>query len=178
MPDAATEPAHAAAGPAVTIRPAELHDGEQIAAIWNREVLETDHTTDTEPRDLAAQRAWMLAHDDDHPVIVAANDYEILAYGALSTYRAKPAFRRTVEDSVYVKAGQRGRGLGSAILGRLLDLARARGHHAVLARVTGVNAASLALHERHGFERVGIERESALKHGAWLDVIVLETIVD
>ena len=163
---------------AVTLRRAEAHDAEQIARIWNHEVLETDHTTDTEPRDPAAQRAWLLSHDDDHPVIVAASGPEILAYAALSPYRSKPAFRRTVEDSVYVKAGHRGRGLGSAVLGRLLELARARGHHAVIARVTGVNTASLALHERHGFERVGVERETVLKHGKWLDVVVLERLLD
>jgi phosphinothricin acetyltransferase len=162
----------------MTLRRARAEDAAQIAAIWNHEVLETDHTTDTEPRDLAAQRAWLAAHGDDHPVIVAAAASEILAYGALSPYRPKPAFRQTVEDSVYVKTDRRGGGLGSAILVRLLQLARDRGHHAVLARVTGVNAASLALHERHGFVRVGVERETAFKQGRWLDVVVLERILD
>ena len=174
MPDAAiadvTRP--------ISFRRAEAGDAEQIAQIWNHEVLETDHTTDTEPRDPASQRAWLLAHDADHPVIVAASGFEILGYGALSPYRPKPAFRRTVEDSVYVKAGHRGRGLGSAVLGRLLDLACASGHHAVIARVTGVNTTSLALHRRHGFERVGLERETALKHGRWLDVVVMEKLLD
>jgi phosphinothricin acetyltransferase len=166
------------AGPGqVVLRRAEARDAEPIAAIWNREVLDTDHTTDTEPRSPAAQRAWLRAHGDDHPVIVAARADEVLAYGALSPYRSKPAFRRTVEDSVYVREDQRGRGVGSAVLGRLLDVARARGHHAVLARVTSVNTASLALHERHGFERVGRERETALKHGQWLDVILLEILL-
>ena len=174
MPEAAT----ASVARTVTLRRAETRDAEQIARIWNHEVLETDHTTDTEPRDPTGQRDWLLAHDDDHPVIVAASGSEILAYAALSPYRPKPAFRRTVEDSVYVKAGHRGRGLGSAVLGRLLDLARASGHHAVIARVTGVNTASLALHRRHGFERAGLERETALKHGKWLDVVVMEKLLD
>lgn len=161
----------------IAVRMARLQDAAQIATIWNLEVLETVHTTDTEPRDIAAQRTWLRARDDDHPVLVAATGAEIVAYGALSAWRPKPAFRRTVEDSVYVKSGHRGRGLGGMILGRLLELARERDHHTVLARVTAPNAASLRLHERFGFERVGVERETALKHGRWLDVVVLQRML-
>jgi phosphinothricin acetyltransferase len=163
---------------AAVIRRARPGDAEQIAAIWNHEVLETDHTTDTEPRDLAAQRAWLAAHGDEHPVVVAADGDEVLAYGALSIYRPKPAFRRTAEDSVYVKAGHRGRGLGAAVLARLLELARERGHRAVIARITAANTASLNLHARQGFERVGLERETAFKHGRWLDVVVMEKLLN
>jgi phosphinothricin acetyltransferase len=161
----------------LAVRMARREDAAQIAAIWNVEVLETDHTTDTEPRDVAAQRAWLRARDDDYPVIVAAAAAEILAYGALSAWRPKPAFRRTVEDSVYVKAGHRGRGLGAMMLGRLLELARDRGHHSVFARVTAPNTASLRLHERFGFAPIGVERETALKHGRWLDVVVLQRML-
>jgi phosphinothricin acetyltransferase len=160
------------------VRTARPEDAAQIAAIWNHEVLETDHTTDTEPRDGAGQCAWLRARDDDHPVIVVAAGTEILAYGALSPWRPKPAFRRTVEDSVYVKAGHRARGLGATILGRLLELARERGHHSVFARVTAPNTASLGLHERFGFQRIGVERETALKRACWLDVVVLQRMVE
>lgn len=162
---------------AVVIRRAAAGDAEPIAAIWNREVLETDHTTDTEPRDPKAQRAWLAAHGDDHPVVVAVDGEEVVAYGALSVYRPKPAFRRTVEDSVYVKAEHRGRGLGGTVLTRLLDLARERGHRVVIARITATNAASLALHARHGFERIGIERQTAFKQARWLDIAVMETLL-
>jgi phosphinothricin acetyltransferase len=172
MPEAVT------AASALQVRAALVDDAVQIAAIWNREVLETDHTTDTEPRTVAEQRAWLRARDAAHPVIVAVAESEILAYGALSIYRPKPAFHRTVEDSVYVKAGYRGRGLGATILRHLLELAHERDHHAIMARVTGANAASLALHERHGFVRVGVERATAFKHGRWLDVVVLQRLLD
>lgn len=167
----------AAPARAVVIRRARPGDAAPIASIWNREVLETDHTTDTEPRDAKAQRAWLTAHGDDHPVVVAADGDDVVAYGALSVYRPKPAFRQTVEDSVYVKAEHRGRGLGGMVLARLLELARERGHRAVIARITAPNGASQALHERHGFERIGFERETAFKHGRWLDVVVMEKLL-
>src|SRR5919197_6180647 len=87
----------------MAIRSAVPSDNAAIAAIWNREVLQTSATTDTEPRSVAAQQAWLAAHGPAHPVIVAVEGDEVVAFGALSPYRAKPSYARTVEDSVYVK---------------------------------------------------------------------------
>ena len=159
------------------IRPAAASDSAAIAAIWNREVRETSATTDTEERSVEAQRAWLAAHGAEHPVVVAVEDGEVVAFGALSPYRAKPSYARTVENSVYVKDGWRGKGLGGLVLDRLLALARERGHRSVIARITGGNEASLALHERRGFVRVGHERQVACKHGMWLDVVTLQRLL-
>ena len=159
------------------IRPAGPGDNAAIAAIWNHEVLWTAATTDTEPRSADAQRAWLAAHGPQHPVIVATEGEEVVAFGALSPYRAKPSYARTVENSVYVKDGWRGKGLGGLVLDQLLVLAGALGHHSVIARITAVNEGSLLLHERRGFVRVGLEREVAFKHGMWLDVATLQRIL-
>jgi len=134
-------------------------------------------TSDTEPRTPAAQRQWLARHGDDHPVIVAVvDDDRVLAYGCLSRYRDKPALRATVEDSVYVKAGARGAGLGSLVLAELIRLARERGHHAVMARIIAGNEASRRLHARLGFALVGVERETAFKLGLWQDMAIMQLI--
>ena len=159
------------------IRPATPSDNDAIAAIWNREVVQTATTTDTEPRGPEAQRAWLAAHGPGHPVIVAVEDHDVVAFGALSPYRPKPSYARTVEDSVYVKDGWRGKGLGGVVLDHLLALAQAHGHRSVIARITGINEASLILHERHGFVRVGREQQVALKLGIWLDVLTLQRVL-
>jgi phosphinothricin acetyltransferase len=161
------------AGPTL-LRPARDADNPQIAAIWNLEVTGGLTTTETRPRSPAAQRAWLARHDDDYPVVVAVDGDEVLGFGALAPYRRSPAFHHTVEDSVYVRTDQRGRGLGGLLLERLLAQACERGHHSVLARVTAVNTPSLRLHEGHGFARVGLERDVAWKLGRWLDVVVLQ----
>jgi L-amino acid N-acyltransferase YncA len=163
---------------AIMVRAAVLADNAAIAAIWNHEVLHTPATTDTEPRSLAAQRAWLAAHGPRHPVIVGVDGDEVVAFGALSPYRPKPSYAWTVEDSVYVKDGWRGKGLGDRVLERLLTLAGACGYRSVIARITAPNEASLALHERRGFVRVGHERQVALKHGIWLDVLTLQRILE
>jgi L-amino acid N-acyltransferase len=162
----------------ITLRPARSGDDAQIAAIWNDAVACPSLTTDTEPRTPESQRAWRARHGDDHPVIVAADGDEVLAYGSLSPYRAKPAFSATVEDSVYVKSGRRGAGLGALVLAELLRLARARGHHAVMARIVADNAPSRRLHERLGFTLVGIERATAFKAGHRLDVAIMQKLLN
>jgi phosphinothricin acetyltransferase len=159
------------------IRPAGPSDSAAIAGIWNREIVHTAATTDTEPRSVAAQRAWLAAHGPAHPVIVAVEGDEVVAFGGLAPYRPKPSYEHTVEDSVYVKDGWRGKGLGGLVLDRLLALAREHGHRSVIARITGVNEGSLRLHQGRGFAHVGRERQVALKHGTWLDVVTLQRLL-
>jgi L-amino acid N-acyltransferase len=158
----------------LTVRRARAGDNPAIAAIWNEAVASPGLTTDTEPRSAEAQRAWLARHGDDHPVIVAADAGEVVAYGSLSPYRDKPAFRATVEDSVYVKAGRRGAGLGALVLAELLGLASGRGHHSVMARIVADNEPSRRLHARLGFALVGVERAVAFKHVRWHDVAIMQ----
>ena len=164
-------------GRAVTVRDAAEADLDAITAIWNHEVLRTDATTDTEPRNARTQREWFERHPASYPIVVAARGDQVLAFGALSPYRPKPAFAWTVEDSVYVERGQRGAGLGSLILAELIRRARAHGHRSVLARITSGNAASIGLHARHAFRVVGVERRVALKRDRWLDVTVMQLLL-
>jgi phosphinothricin acetyltransferase len=159
------------------IRPARAADNAQIAAIWNAEALATAATTDTGPRTPEAQAAWLAAHTDDYPAIVAVDGAEVLAFGGLTPYRPRASYARTVEDSVYVKDGYRGKRLGAAILDELIARARARRHHSMAARVTSENTASLRLHERLGFVQVGAEREVAYKLARWLDVVTLQLML-
>jgi L-amino acid N-acyltransferase len=169
----------------VALRAAREADLARIAAIWNHEVLCSDSTTDTEPRDPAAQREWFAWHTERYPVVVATvaaggpeRDGEVVAYGSLSPYRPKPAFARTVEDSVYVACDHRGAGLGGLVLAELIRRARALEHHSIVARITARNAASLRLHARHGFREIGVERESAFKLGRWHDVAIMQRRLD
>ena len=186
-PAARTTPCTRSAAPddRVRVRAARESDLAQITAIWNHEILGTDATTDTEPRSLVAQREWLEQHTERYPVVVAAvasddpeRDEDVLAYGSLSPYQGKPAFARTVKDSVYVERNHRGAGLGGLILTELIRRARALEHHSILARITAKNTASLRLHAHHGFQPVGRERESAFKLGRWHDVTIMQRRLD
>jgi L-amino acid N-acyltransferase YncA len=163
---------------AIRVRPASARDAGGIAAIWNREALGALTTTDTEPRSVVAQRRWLAAHAAEYPVIVATDGDERLAgFAALTAYRSKPAFRHTVEDSIYVERAWRGSGVGRLLLRELLRLADAHGHRSVIARITTENVGSRRLHESFGFRLVGIEEAVAFKLGRWLDVAVYQRLL-
>ncbi len=161
------------------IRLAEAIDAEAIRAIYNAEVTSSVVTFDIVPWTLADQLAWLEHHRGAHPALVAVDEAEaaVLGFGSLSPYRPRPAYATTVEDSVYVGADARGRGVGRAILSELVRLAADHGFHAVIARTEGGNEPSIALHKACGFAVVGIEREVGRNHGRWLDVIELQLLL-
>ncbi len=161
------------------IRLATAADAEGIRAIYNHEIVSGTNTFDLVPRTAAEQLTWLERHAGAHPAVVATGDHDdvVLGFGALSPFRARPAYSTTVEDSVYVTAAQRGEGLGRALLEELVRLAEAHGFHTIIARIVGQNAVSIGLHQACGFELVGIEREVGRKHRQWLDVVELQRLV-
>jgi len=160
------------------VRLATPRDAEAIRAIYNREVAGSTVTFDLVPRTLDEQLQWLDEHSGAHPAVVAVDDGgRVAGFASLSPYRSRPAYRTTVEDSVYVDQAHRGRGVGRLLLGEVVHLAEAHGFHAVMARVVGNHETSIALHRRCGFELVGIEREVGRKFGRWLDVALMQLLL-
>jgi phosphinothricin acetyltransferase len=165
------------AGGDVVIRAAERRDAEGIRTIYNHYVNESTALFDMVPRTLDEQVQWIDDHSGVHPAVVAEVDGTIVGFGSLSTFRARPAYSTTVEDSVYLLDGHQGRGIGRRVLEELLRLAAAHGFHSVIARITGANGASIALHSACGFGIVGTEREVGRKFGRWLDVVEMQKML-
>lgn len=160
------------------IRRATVEDSEAIRRIYNAEVTGSTVTFDLVPRTAEQQQAWLAQRSGAYAALVAVDDQgEVLGFGSLSPYRDRPAYSTTVEDSVYVDRRRRGTGVGRSVLEGLVDTATAHGFHAVIARIVGGHDASIALHERVGFEIVGTEREVGRKLGRWLDVVVMERLL-
>ena len=160
------------------VRLAEPDDAESIRLIYNAEVLGSTATFDLRARTVEEQAAWMVEHRGTYPVVVAVDDEGVvLGFGSLSTYRDRPSYSTTVEDSVYVDGSRRGRGVGRVLLVELVRLGTLHGFHSMIARVGGGNAASIALHEACGFELVGVEKEIGRKFNRWLDVAVLQLML-
>jgi len=162
----------------VSLRLVERRDADATRAIYNREVLESTVTFDMVERTVEDQVAWIAAHRGAHDAVVLVDDQDsVLGFASLSPYRSRPAYAPTVEDSVYVHPEHRGRGYGQRLLEDLVDRAGQHGFHSVIARIVGGHAASIALHDRCGFEYAGTEREVGRKLNRWLDVVLMQRML-
>jgi len=159
------------------MRLVEQRDADALRAIYNREVLESTVTFDMVERTADEQRAWIEQHVGAHGAVVAVDGEAVLGFGSLSPYHARPAYRPTVEDSVYVHRDHRGRGVGRLLLEELVRLAREHGFHSIIARIVGGHEASIALHVGCGFAHSGFEREVGRKFSRWLDVVVMQRML-
>ncbi len=159
------------------IRNAAEADLSGILAIYN-EVIRTSSAVYTEQQaTLDDRRAWLAARTAmGYPVLIAADpvDGSVLGYSTFGDFRPWPGYRHTVEHSVYVHADARGRGFGGALVEPLFDRAAALGKHVMVAGIDAANPASIRLHERLGFEQVGVLREVGIKFGRWLDLVFMQ----
>jgi phosphinothricin acetyltransferase len=163
----------------IQTRPATRADLPSILEIYNHAVLNTTASYDYEPRTLEHRVAWFDDHlKHDLPVFVALDEMErVTGWSALNRFHDRAGYRFTVENSVYVAADQRGRGVGTRLLPLLIEAARERRFHAILAVIDAANEPSIRLHAKFGFERVGLFREVGFKFGRWLDVAYMELLL-
>lgn len=156
------------------VRAATEADLPGIFEIYDEQVLHGTATFDTEPKDAAARLEWFRNDGGGrYPLRVAEIEGRIAGWARLYAWSPRPAYGRTAEDAVYVHPEFRGRGLGRALLGDLLQLAPQRGVQVLIARVVEGNPASLALHLALGFETIGVMRQVGEKFGRLLDVRLL-----
>ncbi len=162
-----------------TLRQAAESDLAAINEIYNHYVLHSTCTYQEEPEPLDGRRKWFNHHGDKHPVIVAAAaDGHVAGWGSLSAYHERSAYRRTVENSIYVHHQYHRRGIGSLLLQELIVHARNLGHRVIIAGIDGEQIASAALHTKFHFEKVGRFKRVGFKFGRWLDVIYMELQLD
>ncbi len=160
------------------IREATSDDAEAIRLIYNHEVENETSTMDLVPRTLEVQREWIAARSGAFCAIVAVDTSgEVLGFGALSEYKDRSGYRSTVENSVYVRRDVARRGIGKQLLLQLIETATVSGFHSVIARIESTSTASRDLHSACGYKLVGVEQQVARKFGKWLDIAVMQCIL-
>ncbi|MGA0617072.1 GNAT family N-acetyltransferase [Paracoccus sp. KR1-242] len=169
-----------AAGLTMHIRDASEGDLEGIMLIYNDAVEHTTAIWNETLVDLANRQAWLADRARaGYPVLVAMGEGgDVLGYASFGDWRAFEGYRHTVEHSVYVRADQRGAGLGRALMEALIDRARAIGKHVMVAGIEAGNTGSIRLHEKLGFQQVGLLSEVGTKFGGWLDLAFLQLRLD
>jgi L-amino acid N-acyltransferase len=161
------------------IRDAIIADAAGILPIYNHAALETTAIWNEGASDLAGREAWLAARQHDgFPVLVAEIGQAIVGYGSFGAFRAFDGYRHTVEHSTYVHPDHQRLGIGRAMLVALIQRARDGGKHAMIGAIESGNTASIALHESLGFRQVGLLPQTGAKFGRWLDLALLELILD
>ncbi|HYG46160.1 MAG TPA: GNAT family N-acetyltransferase [Bordetella sp.] len=160
----------------LTVRDSTVADMPAIQAIYAHHVLHGTASFELEPPTLDDMRSRREAVLAQHmPYLVAELNGELVGYAYCTPYRPRPAYRHTVEDSVYVKPGKAGHGIGGRLLAALVERCTAGGWRQMLAVVgDSRNAASLALHASQGFHPAGTLRSVGHKFGQWRDTVLMQ----
>lgn len=153
------------------IRLAVGDDAAAAASLYAPYVTDGAVSFETEAPDAATMGERIAAGGAFHPWLVACDDDgRLLGFASATPFRARAAYRFTVETSIYLDAAATGRGIGRRLYGRLIELATAQGYVQAIGAVSLPNPASVAFHEALGFTRAGLYRDVGWKLGAWHSV--------
>ena len=158
------------------IRPATEADLPFVTKIYAHAVLHGTATFELTPPDLAEMtRRYRVLMDGAFPYLVAALDGIVVGYAYAGAYRPRPAYRFTVENSIYLDPAIHRRGIGMKLMRRLIDDCETRGYRQMIAVIgDSANAGSIGLHSACGFQMIGTHPNVGLKFGRWLDTVMMQ----
>ena len=161
-----------------SIRPAIAADIPAITAIYAQAVLHGTASWELAPPGEAEMRQrFEVILGGGYPYLVAARSGEVLGYAYAGAYRPRPAYRATVENSIYLAPAAQGLGIGSLLLDALMNACTQRGFRQMIAVIgdgTGASIGSRRLHEKAGFRLIGVAEKVGFKHGRWLDQMLMQ----
>ena len=152
------------------IRAVTIEDAQELVDIYNYYVLNTIVTFDDVPFSVDAFKEKIESIYKAHPFLVFEEDNKILGYAYANKWREKPAYKHTVESTVYLHHEAQGKQIGTKLYTELLSLLKEQNHHVVIGGLTLPNEGSIMLHEKFGFIQVAHFKEVGLKFNKWLDV--------
>ncbi|HTH73612.1 MAG TPA: GNAT family N-acetyltransferase [Trinickia sp.] len=153
---------------------------DAILDIFNDAILNSTALYDYAPRTSQSMVKWFDAKQAGGFPVIGIEDEAgtLLAFGSYGAFRAWPAYKYTVEHSVYAHRDHRGKGLGRAVMQALIEAARQNDLHAMIGGIDATNSGSIALHERLGFKHVGTLPQVGFKFGRWLDLAFYQLLLD
>jgi len=161
------------------IRHANENDLEQLLTIYNDIILNTTAVYQYQPHTLQMRKEWFeTKQQQGFPVFVAEDNDRIVGFSTLGTFRNWQAYKYSVENSIYVASGSRGKGVGKLLMPPLITAAVKMDMHTIIAGIDATNEASLQLHKKFGFEEVACFKQVGYKFKRWLDLKFLQLILE
>ncbi len=153
---------------------------DSILAILNEAIVNSTALYDYVPRPRESMDNWFAAKRcGNYPVVGVVSDTgEILGFATYGTFRPWPAYKYTVEHSLYITPEFRGQGLGKLLLSTLIGRARDQDYHVLVGGIDSTNLASIALHNHLGFEHVASMKQVGFKFGRWLDLCFYQLLLE
>lgn len=153
--------------------------GDAILEIFNDAILNSTALYDYSPRTRHSMVGWFEVKERSGFPVIGIEDAAgaLLGFASYGTFRAWPAYKYTVEHSVYVRQDHRGRGLGTTLVRELIVEAGRNDQHVLIGGIDAANAGSIALHEKLGFRHVGTLPQVGFKFGRWLDLAFYQLIL-
>jgi len=151
----------------------------EILAIFNDAILNSTALYDYKPRTMDNMEDWFAAKKKGgFPVLGAFDDDGTLAgFASFGTFRAWPAYKYSIEHSVYVRQDRRRSGLGRLLIGRVVEAAKSRDYHMMIGVIDAANTASIQLHQKVGFSHCASIKQAGYKFGRWLDLEFYQLIL-
>ena len=159
------------------IRAVKIEDAKDICEIYNYYVKNTIITFEEKPVQQSEMKNRIAQTTKALPWLVYDNGQKIVGYAYASEWKSRCAYKHSVESTVYLQNGESGNGIGSLLYQRLIDQLKAKKYHAAIGGISLPNEASIALHEKIGFEKIGQFREVGNKFDKWIDVGYWELIL-
>ena len=162
----------------IQIRTALEQDLEAMLEIYNDVIVNTTAVYDYQPHTLEMRRQWFrIKEAQGFPVFVAEEDGKVVGFSSIGPFRAWAAYKYSVENSVYVAADQRGKGIGKLLIAPLVEASVQLNMHTIIAGIDASNEVSLHLHKSFGFEEVAHFKEVGFKFDRWLDLKFLQLML-
>jgi L-amino acid N-acyltransferase YncA len=163
----------------INIRHAAETDLPELLVIYNDIIVNTTAVYDYQPHTPAMRKQWLdTKKEQGFPVFVAEEAGKIVGFSSIGPFRNWAAYKYSVENSVYVAADQRGKGIGKLLIPPLIEEAKQLDMHTVIAGIDATNEASIRLHKGFGFEEVARFKQVGYKFGRWLDLTFLQLMLD
>ena len=150
-------------------------DASAIREIINDSILNTSHNYDYHPKTLEeVQQLFAEKIRDGFPILIGEVEGQVLGYATYGKFRAKPGYSKTLEHSIYLNEKAQGKGLGSEMMRKLIEIAKEQGYHMMIAGMDSENLGSYRFHERLGFRETARMPEVSFKFGKWLTLVFMQ----